>query len=86
MKKFNIFKTKKYNMKKILLAMLLLTIPTVLAYNETEAIERPVTFVQGILDGLMSFLNSTIGWFTLLFFAVGFAVLIIAVGKRARDW
>ena len=74
-------------MKKVVLFTLLFFVPIALAdFNETDAIEQPVTFISGMLTGLMSFLSSTIGWFALLFFAVGFAVLIIGVSKSVKGW
>jgi hypothetical protein len=84
--KIYIFKIKRYIMLKQLLLLIFLLPTIIYAFNETEAIERPVTFASGMLDGIMSFVGSTIGWWALLFLAVGFATIIIAVGKSVRDW
>jgi len=79
------FKIKNQIMRKVL-ALFLIMFPTVLAFSETEAIQRPVSFVSGLVDGIMSFLKSTIGWFALLILAVGFAMLITAVYKNVGHW
>ena len=86
MGKFNIFKTKYKIMKKILFLLIFLLPLSVYAFNETEAIQRPVQFASGILDGIFGFLGQTIGWFALLVLALGFAVLILGVGKNVSNW
>jgi len=87
MKKFKIFKIQNIIMKKLsLLGIFLISLQSVFAFNETEAIERPVEFVMSLKDGILAFLGSTIGWFAVLILAVGFAGVIIGIGKKIRDW
>jgi len=87
MKKFKIFNIQNISMKKLsALAISLFFLKTAYAFNETEAIERPVTFVMSLKDGILAFLGSTIGWFAVLILAVGFAGVIIGIGKTIRDW
>ena len=69
-------------MKKELLFVILLLQPITYAFNATY-VQEPIAFLQGLRDGILSFLTQTLGYWVLISFAVTGAVIILTVLSHA---